>query len=271
MPLPTRHLAAALGLAHGLMLCGIGVVRAADVSIVGTGDGIEIIRSIAMAYSATRASARIIVPPSIGSRSAIAAVGGGYEVLGRVTGTLSATEQALGLTMRPLARLPIAVITHRDVGLAGMRSVQLADILSGKMANWKQAGGPDLRVKVVTPDQNDHVWLTLQQAIPGLQGIELSARAKIATSGQDILETVRTTPGAIGVIPYSQPYAHVVTALAVDEKHPSNKDYPAMITLGIVYRTASLPIEAADFIAFADSTEGRVIVARFGAEPMGGQ
>lgn len=269
MPVPKRLRSVAFGLTTGFLSCGVGVGNAADVSIVGTGDGVEIIRSIAMAYSAKNASTRIIVPPSIGSRGAIAAVGGRHEMLGRITGPLSPAEEAFGLQLHPLARLPVAVITHPELLITGLGSAELGGLLSGKITNWKQLGGPDQRVKLVRSEDEDPVWLALRNAVPGLSKIGFSDRAKLATSAQDVIDTVRSTPGAVGIIPYSNVYAHVVSALALDGKHPSDKDYPASITLAIVYRAGALSSEAAGFMAFAGSPESAAIAARFGADPLG--
>ena len=53
---------------------------ASDLSVVGTGDGIDLLRALGAAYTAAHPDTNVIVPPSIGSGGGIAAVGSGKEV-----------------------------------------------------------------------------------------------------------------------------------------------------------------------------------------------
>ena len=65
-----------------LGLCA--TVHAGDLSVVGTGDGIDLLRALGAAYTADHPETNVIVPPSVGSGGGIAAVGSDKEVLARV-------------------------------------------------------------------------------------------------------------------------------------------------------------------------------------------
>ena len=67
--------------------------HAGDLSVVGTGDGIDLLRALGAAYTADHPDTNVIVPPSIGSGGGIAAVGSGKEVLGRIARPLSDGEK----------------------------------------------------------------------------------------------------------------------------------------------------------------------------------
>jgi phosphate transport system substrate-binding protein len=82
--------------------------RAADLSVVGTGDGIDLLRALGAAYTADHPDINVIVPPSIGSGGGIAAVGSDKEVLARIARPLSDTEKQAGLVATPVFRLPSA-------------------------------------------------------------------------------------------------------------------------------------------------------------------
>ncbi|MGG6548931.1 UNVERIFIED_CONTAM: substrate-binding domain-containing protein, partial [Prevotella sp. 15_C9] len=86
-----------------ILLAQSGGVRADDLPIVGTGDGIEMLQAVAAAYNAEGGDARVSVPPSIGSGGAVAAVGGERQRLGRVARPLTEAEKAQGLVEVPLA------------------------------------------------------------------------------------------------------------------------------------------------------------------------
>ena len=71
--------------------------------VVGTGDGIDVLRALGKAFSTENKSVFVDIPPSIGSGGGIAAVGSGKSVLGRVARKLTDTEKASGLVYRPVA------------------------------------------------------------------------------------------------------------------------------------------------------------------------
>src|SRR5882757_4509048 len=130
-------------------------LQAADLSVVGTGDGIDLLRALGAAYTAAHPDTNVIVPPSIGSGGGIAAVGSGKEVLGRIARPLSDSEKEAGLVATPVFRLPSAFFVHRSAGVDRLTSAQLADIYRGKVTNWRDVGGADARVRVVRREDQD--------------------------------------------------------------------------------------------------------------------
>jgi len=65
---------------------------AGDLSVVGTGDGIDLLRALGSAYMTDHPETNVIVPPSIGSGGGIAAVNAEKEVLARIARPLSDSE-----------------------------------------------------------------------------------------------------------------------------------------------------------------------------------
>src|SRR5215207_811028 len=76
-----------------------------ELSIVGTGDGIDVLRALGTAFMAENKSIWVDVPQSIGSGGGIAAVGSGKAVLGRVARVLTDAEAAAGVKYEPFAKL----------------------------------------------------------------------------------------------------------------------------------------------------------------------
>ena len=77
----SRIMAALLGLCLAAVNAASAETRKLD--IVGTGDGIDVLRAIAASFMQQEGSAQVEVPPSIGSGGGIAAVGSGKAILGR--------------------------------------------------------------------------------------------------------------------------------------------------------------------------------------------
>jgi phosphate transport system substrate-binding protein len=133
---------------------------------VGTGDGIELMRTLGASYTAENPQTVIVVPPSIGSGGGLAAVGSDKEILARIARPLTESERALGLVATPVFRLPSAFFLHRSAGVSAMTFEQIADVYAGKITNWREVGGADLRIKVVRREEADSTLTVLRQTMP---------------------------------------------------------------------------------------------------------
>ena len=251
-----------------LLLTASTGVRAEDLPIVGTGDGIEMLQAVADSYNAEHGQARVSVPPSIGSGGAVASVGGERQKLGRVARPLTETEKAQGLVEVPLIRIPSAIFVHRGVGVATLTSAQVAAVFSGGIDNWSVLGGPDLKIRVVRREETDSTLSVLRATMPGWRDLVLTSRSKTATTTQDAIATVRDTPGAIGFGPFSPGLASDFTVLSIDGRAPRDPGYPSAVTLALIYKTATKDAEAAAFLAFATSDRAGQLMAERGGAPL---
>src|ERR1044071_4172077 len=114
-----------------LAAMSLSSLQAGDLSVVGTGDGIDLLRALGAAYTADHPDTNVIVPPSIGSGGGVAAVGSNKEVLARIARPLSDSEKEAGLIAVPVLRLPSAFFVHRSAGVSSVSSAQLANIYQG--------------------------------------------------------------------------------------------------------------------------------------------
>ena len=257
------------GYALVLLSATVGAAAADELAVVGTGDGIEMLRAVASAYNAEHRETVVTIPPSIGSGGAVAAVGGDRQKLGRVARPLTGAEQAQGLVETPLARIPSAIFAHRGTNVAGLTSAQIAGLFSGAVENWNEVGGPDLKVRVVRREETDSTLSILRASMPGWRNLVLTARSKMATTTQDAVDTVTSTPGAIGFGPFSPALAGEIVVLSVDGRGPRDPDYPSAVTLALIHKPATLDDAARDFLGFAHSDKAKRLLAEGGGVPLG--
>ncbi|WP_457104685.1 PstS family phosphate ABC transporter substrate-binding protein [Methylobacterium sp. P5_C11] len=253
--------------ALALLLQSIAV-RAEELPIVGTGDGIEMLQAVATAYNAQAGEARVSVPPSIGSGGAVAAVGGERQRLGRVARPLTEAEKAQGLVEVPLIRIPSAVFVHRGAGVTNLTSDQVAAIFAGKTENWSALGGSDLKIRVVRREDTDSTLSVLRSTMPGWRDLVLTSRSKTATTTQDAIETVRQTPGAIGFGPFSPALSDDLVVLSIDGRAPRDPAYPSAVTLALIYKLATRDAATSAFLAFATSDRAAQVMAERGGAPL---
>ena len=75
----------------------------------------------------------------------------GHETFGFLCCPLSQEEiDKEGLIVYPLAKEPILILTHDDNPVSNLTSQQARDIFSGKIISWKEVGGPNKPIVVVT-------------------------------------------------------------------------------------------------------------------------
>lgn len=254
------------GAAAYLVFCVLALAASAraEIEIVGTGDGEQVLRAVAVAFRAS-GGARVLLPPAIGTSGAIAAVGSNQALAGRISRPLSAAERANGLVEQPLYDLDIAVITHVGLPLGALSSGQLAALFSGAVGSWRELGGPDLRVKLVTRHDGDAALAILRAGMPGWRNIRLADRAASVSHAAEAVETVRREPGSIAFVPFSATLSQDVRVLAIDGKAPGHPDYPYAIRLALVYKPDRLDAPLKALIDFAGHGRGAAVARELGA------
>ena len=245
----------------------LAAAQADTLSVPGTGDGIEVLQALASEYAKTQTAAMIEVPPSVGSGGGIAAVADGRAVLGRVARPLTASEAGAGLSAVALMRIPAVIFTHPSAGVKGLSYEQLTAVFAGSVTNWRDVGGPDLRIRVVRRESEDSTLKVLRATMPGWQSLTLTTRSKTAVTTQEAVESVRETEGAIGFGPNSSALVRGLTVLALDGKAPSAPDYPSAVNISLIFKKGLLTPEAESFVNFATSAPARMLISGLGALP----
>lgn len=257
-----------LGAAMAVAISALPAFSQSTMEVVGTGDGIDILRSLGKAFSAENKSVFIDIPPSIGSGGGIAAVGSGKSVLGRVARELTQTEVASGLIYRPVAILPSAIFVNTNAGVSSLTTKQLANVFTGQITNWKEVGGADLRIRVVRREDSDSTLIVLRTSMPGWKDLTITEKSKMAMTTQEATSSVREVPGAIGWGPFSKDLEAGLTILKIDGKYPTDNGYPSSATLALIYNKATVTSAARTFVEFCETRKARDIIARLGSVPV---
>jgi phosphate transport system substrate-binding protein len=243
-------------------------VQAGDLSVVGTGDGVDLLRALGAAYTADHPDTNIIVPPSIGSGGGVAAIGSEKEVLARIARPLSDSEKEAGLIATPVFRLPSAFFVHRSAGVSSLTTAQLADIYNGKVTNWRDVGGQDMRIKVVRREDQDSTLLVLRQSMPGWKDLTITEKSKMAVTTQECIDTVKEVPGAIGFGPFTKALEMELSVLKIDGHHPTDRAYPSAVTLSFVHKESTVTPDAKRFIGYMKAAKAKTVLTSMGGVPI---
>lgn len=238
--------------------------QSAELKVVGSGDGMEMLQAVAADYMVANPNKKVAVPPSIGTGGGFTAVNTDREILGRIARGLTDAERSQGLVATPLVHVPIAIFTHPAAGVKELTAAQVVDVFSGKVRNWNEVGGRDQTVRVVRRDANDSTLIALRASMPGWKDLAFTDRSKQTLSTTEMLDSVRTTEGAVGFCPYAKPLEGAVIYVKVDGVAPTEPTYKTHVLLNLLHKTSTVTDDAKAFLAFVTTDRAKAILRREG-------
>ncbi len=147
---------------------------------------------------------------------------------------------------------------------------QLRDIFAGKITNWKDVGGADGKIVVISRDTSSGTYETWQEFVMG-KDVKVFAGALLQASSGAVLQTVSGNARAIGYdgIGYlnDSVKALKVNGIAGSAETAHNKTYPVSREL-FIYTDGEPKGSAADFVAFLKGSEGQALVKQAGFIPL---
>jgi len=241
--------------------------------LAGSGSNIPVTAKLAEGYHA-KTGIKVDVPGSIGSEGAINAVQLGQLELGLTSRHLTPQERALGLQELPYARVAVVFGVHGDVLDKGISTADLIEILKGSKTTWSNGA----KMYVFVREEKDSSNLVLYEKIPGFKDVLFESYAShrwgILYSDGAMSDTLGKTKNSFGVVNTTDiATANSIKALDFNGVSPTPQnvlsgDYPLVKELSFVYKE-KLSSRSQDFLDFVFSLEGRQILLKWGAIPLG--
>lgn len=111
-------------------------------------------------------------------------------------------DKAKALVDHQVAVMPVAVIVNQNVTVKSLTTDQLISIFTGKITNWKDVGGSDLAITLVTRPDGSGTRATFKQY--GLNGNEEAHNKSFESDDSGTLvQYVQGNNGAIGYVAFS--------------------------------------------------------------------
>jgi len=156
----------------------------------------------------------------------------------------------------------LSIIVHPGNAVANLTLAQIRDIYTGAISNWKELGGPDQKIVVISRDTNSGTYESFNTLV--LKDAKLKSGAEYVGSGGAIRQRVMSTPAAIGYVGLA--FTEGVKIVSVNGVLPSaetvnNKTYPIarplyMYTNGRTKEGTALN----DFVNLSTTAEGKKII-----------
>ncbi len=210
------------------------------VSIMGSTALVPLIKEVLPEWESKHPLVRVSVTGG-GSWAGLAAVSKGQADIG-MSDIAPSHLVATRLIKYPLGRLPVLFIAHRANVPRWVSSHSLRELFTGRYKNWHQAGGPNLRVVIVSRPLSSGSRYVVEQRV--LLGQSLTPHAIIQLSNGALYKTVLSTPGALGYLEW-RPGLKGVVVMAVGpnrfaNNRPTNWPYYTEPTLYVPSQASAL-------------------------------
>jgi phosphate transport system substrate-binding protein len=114
----------------------------------------------------------------------------------------------------------VCVVVHPANPVKELTTEQVRDIYLGKITNWKQVGGPDLKIVAISRDTSSGTYETFHKLV--MKKSQMASKVEYVNSNPQAHARVKTTVGAIGYVGIGFLDSNV-KALKVDEVLPSRQ------------------------------------------------
>ncbi len=206
----------------------------------------------------------------IGSSAGIANAMSGVSELGMSSRDLKEEEQG-NLKEVVIAYDGIVVVTHPSNKVKELTLEQVKQIFTGEITNWKQLGGADMEIVVVSREDGSGSRDAFQEIV-GYGSGELIRNAIIASGNGNIKTTVANNKHAIGFISFEY-IDDAISTINIDgveatAENVLEQKYKLSRPFLFVYKDGNLTANGQKFIDFILSDEGQKIAAEAGAIPI---
>lgn len=203
----------------------------------------------------------------VGSSAGIKNTIDGTSEIGMASRDLKDEEKQSGLNPTEIAIDGIALITNKNNQVKNLTVEQTKDIYTGKITNWKDVGGKDAPIVVVSREEGSGTRDGFQEIV-GFESGYLIKQAQISDGSGNIKTTVEGNENAIGYISFGY-VDEAINALSVDGVEPTAENvksdkYPIARPFLLVNKEDALSEQGKSLIDFILSSEGQQIMEKKG-------
>lgn len=94
-----------------------------------------------------------------------------------------------------------AVVTSKDVTLTNLTKEQIQNVFSGKVKNWKEIGGPDVKITVIHRPASSGTRATFVKVLlDGNKALEDDKIGIVQDSTGSVMTSIQSTPGSVSYV-----------------------------------------------------------------------
>ena len=173
---------------------------------------------------------------------------------------------------RVLALDALVPIVSPGNPITQISSEMLSQVLSGKINDWSQLGGPEAPISIHLRDRTSGLFQRIDQRLLAPVNQTLSETARRYLTDQDVAKAVEADPFGIGIASANEIGNTKTLALSgscgfelkATRRTIKTEDYPLTAPLFLYSPARRLPKLARDFLTFSHSPAAQLVVRRAG-------
>ncbi len=163
----------------------------------------------------------------------------------------------------------IIPVVHPKNKVGNLSIDQLSQIYQGKITNWKEVGGEDLKIVVISRDSSSGTFESWDHFV--MKKAKVTPRAQMLASNGAIVTAIAKNRYAIGYLGIGYINKSVkplqVNGVTASVQTALSKEYPLSREL-YMYTDGDAKGDVAKYLGFVKSTEGQKIVVKEGFVPL---
>ncbi|MEH7381251.1 phosphate ABC transporter substrate-binding protein [Bacillus sp. JJ1533] len=207
----------------------------------------------------------------IGSSAGITNALSGVSEIGMSSRDLKDEEKASGLVETVIAYDGIVVVTHPTNKVKDLTMEQVKSIFTGEVTNWKELGGDDMEIVVVSREDGSGSRDAFQEIV-GYSSGELVRSSIIASGNGNIKTTVAGNKHAVGFISFEYIDDSISTininGVEATAENVLQQKYSLSRPFLFVHKEDQITDAGRQYIDYILSSDGQAIVAETGAIPI---
>ena len=269
---PVRKLCVVLTL---LLMHAVQAHAAEKIVIDGSTGVTPLVAALAKAYQAQNPDTTIEIGKGLGTKARIEALNDGKIDIAMASHGLNVAQiTKQGMVVHEIAKVAVVFGVNATVPVANLSDVQVCDIYSAKVNNWKELGGPDLAIVSMTRPDSEVDAEVVRERISCLTSLKMPDSVKVMPKAGEMAQGLSATTGAIGmttmtVVEQSQGRVKPITlgGIAPTAENVQGKRYMLTRDSFLVVKTPPSPATAR-FVEFVRSPAGAKVIAANGAVPV---
>lgn len=250
----------------GSLAVGCGSSSSSDdaskVTVSGSTSVGPVMESIAETFQAQNEGVTVEIQ-QVGSSAGVKNAIEGTSQIGMSSRDLKDEEKSAGLKETEIALDGIALITHKNNEVKDLTTAQIKDIYTGKITNWKEVGGKDAPIVVLSREDGSGTRDGFQEKV-GFESEELIKDAQISDGSGNIKSTVEGNENAMGYISFGY-VDDAVNKLTVDgveltAENVKSNSYAISRPFVLVNKEDAMTEQSTKLIDFILSDEGQAIM-----------
>ncbi len=173
-----------------------------------------------------------------------------------------------------IAGTPAGVAFHKSIPVTNLAEAQICDVFGGRIKSWKDVGGNDAKITVLTRKKDDNNTEAFREKMSCFKDLTITAEAIALVRGSEILAALDKRPGTVGIVNLGSSFNDYenIKAVAINGVIPAPEaarsgKYRYFSERGLVTQGEPKGLTKR-FIEFMATAEGRKIIGSQGAIPV---